>query len=237
MQPHTLHPRPKTTARQSMPWSTDLAKIESLTSAISAIAHHPSGRLTASQRHKLEDAATGVQVLMAEVRALRSAPLPTSPVGSAQYVYVASSWRNLDHPGLVQHIRELGIEAYDFRHPAPGDDGFAWDEIDPEWMSWTPEQFIAALEHPRAVEGFSKDFAAMMRADTFVLILPCGRSAHLELGWAVGAGKRTAIYLNGSHEPELMARMVNLITDDEDQLTRWLCDPMTAALNPGRASS
>ena len=27
--------------------------------------------------------------------------------------------------------------------------------------------------------------------DTFVLVLPCGRSAHLELGWAVGQGKRT----------------------------------------------
>lgn len=27
------------------------------------------------------------------------------------------------------------------------------------------------------------------------MVLPCGKSAHLELGWAVGAGKRTIILL------------------------------------------
>lgn len=144
---------------------------------------------------------------------------------AAEYVYVASSWRNPDQPALIDAIRAQGIGVYDFRHPAPGDEGFAWSEIDPAWKDWTPEQYVGALEHPRAVEGYAKDFAAMQAADTFVLLLPCGRSAHLELGWAVGAGKRTAIVLNGAHEPELMVKMVDHIAIDVPDVLAWLTPP------------
>jgi hypothetical protein len=137
-------------------------------------------------------------------------------------VYVASSWRNPAQPEIVQAIRKLGMIVYDFRNPGPGKDGFSWSEIDPDWQDWTAEQYVAALEHPRAVEGYTNDFIAMNEADTFVLVLPCGRSAHLELGWAVGAGKRTAILLNGDHEPELMVKMVDHIATSMDDLATWL---------------
>lgn len=78
------------------------------------------------------------------------------------------------------------------------------------------------IAHPRAIEGFDSDFAAMQRADHFVMVLPCGKSAHLELGWAVGAGKHTAILLEDPVEPELMYKMVDLITADIDELVGWL---------------
>ena len=45
-------------------------------------------------------------------------------------------------------------------------------------------------------------------ADAFVLLMPCGRSAHLEAGWAIGAGKPTAILLSAG-EPELMYKMAD----------------------------
>ena len=89
----------------------------------------------------------------------------------------------------------------------------------------TKPVYLAAIEHPRAAEGYASDFAAMQRADTFVLVLPCGRSAHLELGWAVGAGKRTAILLDGATEdmvPELMYKMVDHLATDIDDLLGWL---------------
>jgi hypothetical protein len=82
--------------------------------------------------------------------------------------------------------------------------------------------YLAALDHPRAVEGYVSDFDAMQRADTFVLVLPCGRSAHLELGWAVGAGKRTAILLEDPCTPELMYRMVDHLTPSLVDLLGWL---------------
>jgi hypothetical protein len=68
--------------------------------------------------------------------------------------------------------------------------------------------------------------AAMEKADAFVLVLPCGRSAHLELGWAVGAGKRTAILLDPDARdevtPELMYRMVDFVTPSVYDLLGWL---------------
>ena len=48
-------------------------------------------------------------------------------------LYVASSWRNLNQPTVVELLRKCGHEVYDFRNPAPGDNGFHWEEIDPDW--------------------------------------------------------------------------------------------------------
>ena len=125
-------------------------------------------------------------------------------------IYVASSWRNHFHPEVVEHLRYDGHEVYDFKNPCPGNTGFNWREIDPDWETWTKEEYREALDDPIAKAGFASDFDAMKWADTFVLVLPCGRSAHLELGWACGAGKQTLILLDDM-EPELMTKMVDHI--------------------------
>jgi hypothetical protein len=83
-------------------------------------------------------------------------------------------------------------------------------------------QYLAGIDHPRAIEGFDADFDAMERADTCVLVLPSGRSAHLELGWFVGQGKRTAILLDGPNvTPELMYRMVDFVAPSLSDLLGW----------------
>ncbi len=124
-------------------------------------------------------------------------------------VYVASSWRNVYQPLVVAELRQAGHEVYDFRNPRPGDSGFAWSEIDPDWINWTPRRFRECLTHPIAEAGFASDMNALKDCDVCLLVLPCGRSAHLELGWAAGAGKRTIVLFNGQAEPELMYRMVH----------------------------
>ena len=137
-------------------------------------------------------------------------------------IYVASSWRCPEQPGVVTALRDAGQEVYDFRNPRPGDHGFAWSEIDPDWLDWDPETYRGLLDGPIAQAGYLSDYNAMVWADTFVLVLPCGRSAHLELGWAVGAGKRTAILLSpNGFEPELMYRMVDKLATSVDELLEW----------------
>lgn len=126
-------------------------------------------------------------------------------------IYVASSWRNAKQPLVVQRLREAGHEVYDFRNP-PNGTGFAWSEIDPQWQAWRAVDYREKLDHPRAVEGYASDFNAMQWADVCVLVLPCGRSAHLELGWSAGVGKRTIILTRDGEEPELMAKMATAIT-------------------------
>jgi hypothetical protein len=147
-----------------------------------------------------------------------------------EYVYVASSWRNPIQPAVCAVLRAAGIPHYDFRNPEGGT-GFSWKDVktgsEPgvaakgaDWESM--EDYLQMIRHPRADEGFEADFAAMERADTFVMVLPCGKSAHLELGWAVGAGKRTAILLEDPVEPELMYRMVDHLATSMFDLLGWM---------------
>jgi hypothetical protein len=119
-------------------------------------------------------------------------------------LYVASSWRNKYQPEVVTALRGAGHEVYDVRHPAPGNDGFAWSAIDPEWKKWTTAQYREALRHPVAQDGFLCDLNGMASADGCVLVLPCGRSAHLEAGWFMGAGRPVWTLIPEPVEPELM---------------------------------
>jgi len=120
-------------------------------------------------------------------------------------IYVASSWRNPHQPAIVETLRAAGHEVYDFRNPTPGGKGFGWSQLGlGDWRDYTPEVAREALRHPIAQAGFKSDHDAMEWADTFVMVLPCGRSAHLELGWACGAGKRAFILQTEQQEPELM---------------------------------
>jgi hypothetical protein len=132
-------------------------------------------------------------------------------------IYVASSWRNARQPTVVDALRGAGHEVYDFRNPRDGDAGFHWREIHPDWKGWSPGQFREALGHPIARAGFASDFGAMAWADAGVLVMPCGRSAHLEAGYFVGAGKPLYILLSDG-EPELMYAMATATCLDLDEL-------------------
>jgi hypothetical protein len=112
-------------------------------------------------------------------------------------IYVASSWRNQFQQGVVAHLRNAGFEVYDFKNPKPGDRGFHWSEIDPGWQMWDAEQFRESLAHPIAQLGFASDFIAMEAADACVLVLPCGRSAHLEAGYFAGHPSKRLVILLG----------------------------------------
>ncbi len=137
------------------------------------------------------------------------------------YIYVASSWRNEErHQAVVRELRDWGADVYDFREPAHGAHGFGWRELNSHWQEWTPAEFIKALEHPIARDGFRIDMNALKAADIVVLVMPCGRSAHLELGFAVGAEKPTAILITEG-EPELMYSMVDCITTEVQMLCFW----------------
>ncbi|MCG3772212.1 MAG: hypothetical protein JW384_03418 [Nitrosomonadaceae bacterium] len=128
-------------------------------------------------------------------------------------IYVASSWRNNYQPIAVKALRLAGHEVYDYKNPE-GETGFHWSDIDPDWEQWNTRDFIKALDNPIAVKGFNSDMEALENADCTLLVLPCGRSAHLELGFAVGDGQYTMIWSPKNEEPELMYRMIDFVTDD-----------------------
>lgn len=112
-----------------------------------------------------------------------------------------------------------------WRHTSDGYAGLGHRAMPKKGSDWEAvDQYLSMVNHPRAIEGYVADFDAMNAADTFVMVLPCGKSAHLELGWAAGAGKRTAILLEDPVEPELMYRMVDYMATSLVDLLGWL-DP------------
>lgn len=132
-------------------------------------------------------------------------------------IYVASSWRNSYQQGVVSALRTLGHYVYDFKNP-PGRAGFSWSDIDPNWEQWSSKQFVRALQSQTALEGFKSNYDAMKAADTCILVLPSGRSAHLEGGYFTGADKELFIYSPENHEPELMYLMATDIILSFDAL-------------------
>lgn len=122
-------------------------------------------------------------------------------------IYVASSWKNRFQPGVVARLRAEGHECYDFRNPnGEGENtGFGWQQIDPKWMHWTPAQYKQALTHAAAQKGFEADERGMIRADACVLVVPSGRSAHVEFGWMLGRGQLGYVLLSEEgFDPDLM---------------------------------
>ena len=131
-------------------------------------------------------------------------------------IYVASSWRNPYQPEVVAALRKAGHEVYDFRNPKDNPGGFHWADVDENWQDWQPAEYIENLTHPVAEKGFKADLDAMLWADTCVLVLPCGRSAHTEAGWFAGKGLKTIVYMPEIQEPELMYKLFDGVVGDMD---------------------
>ena len=137
-------------------------------------------------------------------------------------IYIASSWRNQYYSDVVDRLREAGHEVYDFRNPPQGTGAFHWYDVDPNYMEWSVAQYREGMKSPKAQQQFSNDIQALEWADTCVLILPCGRSAHTEAGWLAGKGKKTIVYIPEMQEAELMYMLFDLVTDSLDEVISFL---------------
>ena len=142
-------------------------------------------------------------------------------------IYVASSWRNPLQPAIVHALRRCGHDVYDFRHPKPGDDGFTWKQVGAGTAfvdKVAPATWRTMLQHQRAIEGYAQDIGHVHWCDACVYVLPCGRSASFELGYAMGQGKRGYVVAFEDVEPELMFREATIITK-MDELFDVFGDP------------
>ena len=137
-------------------------------------------------------------------------------------IYVASSWRNKYFPEVVSKLREVGHEVYDFRNPPQGTGSFHWSDVDAGYMDWNVDQYREGLKSPKAEQQFSNDIQALEWADTCVLVLPCGRSAHTEAGWFAGRSKKTFVYIPEMQEAELMYKLFDGVTGDLDELVQLI---------------
>lgn len=139
-------------------------------------------------------------------------------------IYVASSWKNLFQPSAVSDLVAEGHDVFDFRHPAPGNDGFQWRNTVPGFNpeSCDVEQFEEVMQHPVAKRGAALDTSALIWCDACLMVLPCGSSSHIELGHAIGAGKIGVIWAPVPFKADLMYSLAHYIHSDFRQIVAYL---------------
>lgn len=121
-------------------------------------------------------------------------------------VYLIGSLRNPDVRTVAKVLRNIGLEVFDDWHAAG-------EKADEEWMAYEKSKghtYQQALTGYAAQHTFEYDKHHIDRADATVLVAPAGKSAHLELGYSLGAGKPGFIYL--PEEPERWDVMVKFAT-------------------------
>ena len=121
-------------------------------------------------------------------------------------LYLVGSLRNIEVPKVGEALRHAGHEVYDdWFSPGPQADEF--------WQSYEIDRghtYREALEGRHADMVFNNDMRWLAWAEGAVLVLPAGRSAHLELGYMVGRGKPTFVYF--ASEPDRYDIMYRLAT-------------------------
>ncbi|KKT87014.1 MAG: hypothetical protein A2119_01230 [Candidatus Colwellbacteria bacterium GWA2_46_10] len=110
--------------------------------------------------------------------------------------FIAARWRNKENVlKLVKDIRSKGKTVYCFVEG----DGADYELKDLEGKH-APEEFMKHFESipdwrndHRVKEIFDVDMNALKNSETLILLLPAGKSAHLEAGVAYGMGKRCIV--------------------------------------------
>lgn len=121
-------------------------------------------------------------------------------------IYLIGSLRNPNIPSIAKVLREGGFEVFDDWYAAG-------PEADDYWQRYEQEKGVSyqrALLSWAAQHVYQFDLAHLDRADIGVLVLPAGKSGHLEFGYLIGRGKRG--YVLFDHEPERWDVMYNFAT-------------------------
>lgn len=115
---------------------------------------------------------------------------------SSPVVYLIGSLRNEAVPKLGQELRKCGFDVFD--------DWYAAGPIaDDSWQAYEKSKGVSydkALQGYAAKHVFAFDKHHLDRANAAILVLPAGKSGHLELGYMRGMGKRC--YVLFDKEPE-----------------------------------
>ena len=135
-------------------------------------------------------------------------------VGSPK-LYLIGSLRNPLIPDLGNQIRELGYDVFDDWHAAG-------PEADDEWRRYEKERgrsYMDALGGYAARHVFDFDRHHLDEAQVGVLVLPAGKSGHLELGYLIGKGVPSLILLDKDYDRwDVMYRFASGVYDDPADL-------------------
>lgn len=133
-------------------------------------------------------------------------------------IYVAGSLRNPAIPSVANHL----IEALPKQHVF-ADWYAAGEKADDAWKAYEQEMgftYREALGRPAARNVYAFDKWHIDQADAMVLVLPAGKSGHLELGYHLGKGRPGFILLEQGAEPrwDVMYQFATAVCDTLEEL-------------------
>lgn len=122
---------------------------------------------------------------------------------ASKIIYLIGSLKNPEVPKLARFLREAGHDVFDEWHCAGPD-------ADDYWQAYEQERghtFAEALAGYPARHVYEYDKSHLDRCGVGVLLMPAGKSGHLELGYMIGQGKPGYILLPS--EPDRFDVMYN----------------------------
>jgi len=106
-------------------------------------------------------------------------------------IYIASSWKNeVSVMRLAGLLRDKGHEVYAFCEREVGHFVFSPDDFLGDVSKLTAKE---AMKKDMVKEVYEANRAGLDWSDTVVILLPAGKSTHLEGGYAAGCGKELFI--------------------------------------------
>ena len=136
-------------------------------------------------------------------------------------VYLGGSLREGRVQGMAKVLRTIpGIHVFD-------DWSSAHPEADDKWRDYEKDRSHSieqALEGNTANQIFNFDRLNILASDVFVLVLPCGKSGHLEAGFMAGLreagyGKKVYAYIGADPERyDIMSRFFDGVFSSCDEL-------------------
>lgn len=134
-------------------------------------------------------------------------------------IYLIGSLRNPRIPYVADEMRGAGLEVFDDWHAAGPDADDAWQRYEQQ----RGRSYTEALDGAHARNVFDFDRFHLSQSYAAVLVAPAGKSAHLELGWMLGQGKRGYVLLDGEPERfDVMYRFATGVFTELDALIKEL---------------
>ena len=122
-------------------------------------------------------------------------------------IYLIGSLRNPEIPKIGNYLRTFGLDIFDDWWSASEDaDDWLRDYYKERNFSYKEILHSHAAKHIFAFDKYHLD-----RADTGLLVMPAGRSGHMELLYMIGQGKPG--YVLFDKEPERVDIMYQFATD------------------------
>lgn len=132
-------------------------------------------------------------------------------------IYLIGSLRNKNVPLIAEQLRAAGHDVFDDWYSAG-------PEADDYWRDYEKARghnYQQALDGYAAQHVFDFDKAHLDRCDIGVLIYPAGKSAHLELGYMIGAGKTGYILMDGEPERyDVMTKFATRVSTSIEELIK-----------------